>query len=72
MAKPIPEQELEAIVSAVRAHPEGLSASTIAGGLPVKLPLRTLQYRLSQLSAGIDYRFVLADAMKAAGWDKVT
>lgn len=58
MAKPIPEQELEAIVSAVRAHPEGLSASAIAGALAVKPPLRTLQYRLKHL---VDARRLVQD-----------
>jgi len=49
MAKPIPEQELEAIIGAVRRHPEGISAAAIAGALPTRPPLRTLQYRLKYL-----------------------
>jgi len=49
MPKPIPENELQAIVEAVRRHPDGATAQQIARELGDGLPLRTLQYRLKYL-----------------------
>lgn len=47
--KRVPEQEIEAIVNAVRACPEGAAISDIAPALAPNIPQRTLQYRLRQL-----------------------
>lgn len=49
MAKRIPEEEIDAIIEAVRAHPEGAAISDIAPALAPDIPQRTLQYRLRQL-----------------------
>ena len=49
MPKPRPEQELEAIESIVRQHPDGVGAPEIAAALPANIPERTLQYRLKLL-----------------------
>ncbi len=49
MAKPIPEEDLAAIVEIVRSHPGGVTAQEIAEVLPAGMPLRTLQYRLQRL-----------------------
>jgi hypothetical protein len=49
MPKRIPEQELDAILTAVAAHPEGVQVSAIRQGLPYELPPRTLQRRLALL-----------------------
>ena len=49
MPKQIPEQELEAILNMVAAHPEGVPASVIREELPQELPLRQLQRRLALL-----------------------
>lgn len=49
MANKIPEEELKAIESIVHRYPEGVSASDILGALNVKVPKRTLQYRLKHL-----------------------
>jgi len=49
MPKHIPEQELEAILAIVAAHPEGAQAATIHEGLDVKVPPRMLQRRLALL-----------------------
>jgi DNA-binding transcriptional ArsR family regulator len=48
MARPLPEQELQAIEEAVRRHPGGATVRQIADTLP-GLPRRTLQYRLKYL-----------------------
>ena len=52
MAKRIPEEELEAIETAARHHPGGVTARQIACELKADLPLRTLQYRLKFLVDG--------------------
>jgi hypothetical protein len=49
MAKRIPEAELQAIESAVAAHPLGLNLVEIARVLEGDVPRRTLQYRLKHL-----------------------
>ena len=49
MPKIIPEQELDAIVAIVAAHPEGVPASTIRAGLDFDPPPRLLQRRLALL-----------------------
>jgi hypothetical protein len=49
MPKRIPEQELDAILAVVAAHPEGVRVSTIREGLPHELPPRMLQRRLALL-----------------------
>ena len=49
MPKQIPEQELDAILTAVASHPKGAQIRAILDGLPYKLPPRTLQRRLALL-----------------------
>ena len=49
MPKKIPEQELDAIVAIVTAHPEGVQVGTIREGLVFDLPPRMLQRRLALL-----------------------
>ena len=49
MPKRIPEQELDAILTVVAAHPEGVQVSAIREGLPYELPPRMLQRRLALL-----------------------
>jgi hypothetical protein len=49
MPKRIPEQELNAILAAVAAHPQGVRVNAIREGLPQELPPRTLQRRLALL-----------------------
>jgi hypothetical protein len=49
MPKRIPEQELDAILTVVAVHSEGVQVSTIHEGLPYELPPRTLQRRLALL-----------------------
>jgi len=49
MPKKIPEQELEAIVAIVAAHPDGVQVKTIREGLEFELPPRMLQRRLALL-----------------------
>ena len=49
MPKKIPEQELEAIIAIVSAHPDGVPVKTIRDGLEFDLPPRTLQRRLALL-----------------------
>ncbi|MDA9982365.1 Fic family protein [Gammaproteobacteria bacterium] len=49
MPKKIPEQELEAIVEIVAAHPDGVQVKTIRDGLVLDLPPRMLQRRLAFL-----------------------
>jgi hypothetical protein len=50
MPKQIPDQELDAILAVVAAHPEGVRVSTIRKGLPYELPPRMLQRRLALLA----------------------
>lgn len=50
MPKLIPEQELDAIVTIVAAHPEGVPVRTIREGLDFDLPPRMLQRRLALLT----------------------
>ena len=50
MPKRIPEQELDAILAVVAAHPEGVRVSTIREGLPYQMPPRMLQRRLALLA----------------------
>ena len=49
MPKQVPEQELDAILTVVAAHADGMLASAIRERLPYDLPLRTLQRRLALL-----------------------
>ncbi|CAN5659515.1 hypothetical protein BH10CYA1_BH10CYA1_56220 [soil metagenome] len=49
MAKPIPNEELKAIESVLKRHPEGITLNFIATELGEKVPRRTLQYRLHYL-----------------------
>ncbi|MCY3810698.1 MAG: Fic family protein [Gammaproteobacteria bacterium] len=49
MPKRIPEQELDAILTVVAAHPEGVQVSAIRAGLAYELPPRMLQRRLALL-----------------------
>jgi uncharacterized protein len=49
MPKRIPEQELDAILTVVAAHLEGVQVSAIRQGLPYTLPPRMLQRRLALL-----------------------
>lgn len=49
MAKPVPENELQAIEDAVRRHPDGASLDQIEHGLNAAMPRRTLQHRLKHL-----------------------
>jgi Fic family protein len=46
MARQIPQAELNAILAAIRDHPDGASLSDITNALNSKLAQRTLQYRL--------------------------
>ena len=58
MPKQIPDQELDAILAVVAAHPEGVRVSTIRDGLPDALPPRMLQRRLALL---IDQQRLIAE-----------
>ena len=49
MPKRIPQQELDAILTVVAAHPDGVQVSAIREGLPYELPPRMLQRRLALL-----------------------
>jgi len=49
MAKPIPEQELQAIEAVVSAHPGGIAMQDIHDELEEGIARRTLQYRLKHL-----------------------
>jgi len=49
MPKRIPEQELDAILAVVAAHPQGVQVSAVRKGLPYELPPRMLQRRLALL-----------------------
>ncbi len=49
MPKRVPEEELDAILAVVAAHPGGVPVGTIRAGLPYDVPPRTLQRRLAQL-----------------------
>jgi hypothetical protein len=49
MPKRIPEQELDAILKLVAAHPEGVPVRTIREGMPYDMPPRMLQRRLALL-----------------------
>ena len=49
MAKPIPEEELQAIEEAVRGHPGGASLAQIERALKTITPRRTVQHRLKHL-----------------------
>jgi hypothetical protein len=51
MAKPVPEEELQAIEEAVRQHPDGASLEQIEHALKAAMPRRTLQHRLKHLVA---------------------
>jgi Fic family protein len=49
MPKRVPQHELDAILAAVAAHPEGVPVSAIRDALPYDLPPRMLQRRLARL-----------------------
>lgn len=49
MARPVPAEELNAIVEIVRQYPGGVGLQDIAAALPGEVPVRTLQYRLQRL-----------------------
>lgn len=51
MAKPVPQDELDAIETVVRAHP-GIDSPTLAVELGEEVPKRTLQHRLKRLVDG--------------------
>lgn len=61
MPKRIPEQELEAILAVVAAHPEGVQVSTIRQGLPYYMPPRMLQRRLALLA---DQKRLIAEGQR--------
>ena len=61
MPKRIPEQELDAILTAVAAHPEGVQVSAIREGLPYELPPRMLQRRLALL---VDQQRLIAEGQR--------
>ena len=52
MARHLQEESLRAIEAVLRQHPDGRTASQIAGALTSAPPLRTLQYRLKSLVDG--------------------
>ena len=58
MPKQISKEELDAIISVIAGHPDGVRARLIREGLPFELTPRTLQRRLSLL---IDLKRVVAD-----------
>jgi hypothetical protein len=58
MPKRIPEQELDAILAVVKAHPDGVQVHRIRKGLPYALPPRMLQRRLALL---IEQKRLLAE-----------
>lgn len=49
MARPVPAEELNALIEIVRRHPDGAALQDIAAALPGDVPVRTLQYRLQRL-----------------------
>lgn len=49
VVRPIPAEELNAIVEVVRRHPDGAGLQDIAAAPPDGVPVRTLQYRLQRL-----------------------
>ncbi|MDN5869575.1 MAG: hypothetical protein L0H73_02455 [Nitrococcus sp.] len=49
MPRPIPAEELTAIVEIVHRYPDGAGLQDIAAALPDGTPVRTLQYRLQRL-----------------------
>lgn len=49
MPKRVPEQELDAILAVVAAHPEAVPVGAVREGLPYSMPPRTLQRRLALL-----------------------
>lgn len=49
MARPIPPEELTAIIEIVRRYPDGAGLQDIAAALSDDMPVRTLQYRLQRL-----------------------
>jgi hypothetical protein len=51
MARRIAQEDLEAIIEAVRAH-GGATAQEIVRALGTDIPLRTMQYRLKALVGG--------------------
>ncbi len=58
MPKKISEQELEAIVAIVAAHPDGVLVKTLREGLDFELPPRMLQRRLALL---VEQKRLVAD-----------
>jgi Fic family protein len=63
MPKPVPEEELKAIEHVLKAHPEGLSRTSIAADLTKKVSTRTLQSRLRYLA---DHGRVLVEGQSHA------
>ncbi len=61
MPKRIPDQELDAILTAVAAHPEGVQVSAIRERLPYELPPRMLQRRLALL---VDQQRLIAEGQR--------
>ena len=49
MSRPVPQDDLQAVLQAVGHFMEGAAIDEIEGALPIKLPRRTLQRRLAQL-----------------------
>ena len=64
MPKRIPDKETAAILAAVKKHPEGASRAEIQKALRLKIPPRTLQFRLRSLVA--EDRLVTEGASRAA------
>lgn len=58
MPKRVPEQELDAILAVVAAHPDGVQVSAIREGLRYELPPRMLQRRLALL---VEQKRLIAD-----------
>jgi hypothetical protein len=79
MPKRIPEQELDAILTVVVAHPQGVQVSAVRKGLPYELPPRMLQ-RAEGRGKGRRYRVpavitgsgnLIAGTATAEGWGEV-
>ena len=61
MPKRISEQELDAILTAVAAYPEGVQVGAIRERLPYELPPRTLQRRLALL---VEQKWLIAEGQR--------
>ena len=61
MPKRIPEQQLDAILTVVAAHPQGVQVRAIREGLPYELPPRMLQRRLALL---VEHKRLIAEGQR--------